>query len=162
MAFAETDKRILDNLLASLKDWVRVFMGDPVNNALGLRSIILDGDLPEIRRIRWYAVKDLVEAQKLWTRYVDNEEHEGEVRHSLYDFYINGATYLWLHNPVSSSHYDSFIDHLAYTLGWVQRSTAIPATTREYLGNTEELSALLKNNHWLLFMLLMAISDLEQ
>jgi len=162
MSFAETDKRVLEGLTASLKKWVALSFKDPVNEALNLRAVILKEDLPELRRIRWYTVKDLVEVQKVWLRYIENETHEGEMKQSLYDFYMNGATYLWLQNPTASAHYESFISHLATTLAWAKRCQAIPADSREYMGNSEELTALLKNNHWLVFMVLLSVTDIEQ
>lgn len=162
MSFAETDKKILTSLTESLQEWCSVFVKDPINETLGVKALILDNDLPQLRRVRWYAINSQVEAEKLWTRYVEQADQEGEVKDTLFDFYMNGATYIWMKNPISDAHYTSFISHLAGTVSWPSRSKLIPQEVQGYVVSSEQFNELLKNNHWLVFLLLLSVTDIQQ
>jgi hypothetical protein len=159
---ADIDKRILDGLMKSSEVWLSGFFDNKVNLALGLKEQFYEQDLPQLRRIRWYSIRDMVEAQGLWLRYVDNEELEGEAKQTMFDFYMNGSTFVWLNNPIPSGHYEGFIAHLAASLSWPSRASAIPAETREHVASSEQMAELMKNNHWLIFLMLISLGQFDQ
>ncbi len=161
MSFAVNDRQTLDSLQSALKTWQTEFFKDQVNAAL-IQDQFYSNDLPELRRVRWYGVRSAADIERLWKRYVDNADLEGEARNSMFDFYMNGATYLWLQNPTASGHYDSFINHLASSLAWASQATALPDDVREHVGSYEEMKAILKGNHWLVFMILLSLPVVKQ
>jgi hypothetical protein len=161
MSFATTDRQTLDSLQASVRTWQIEFFKDQVNAAL-IEAQFYNDDLPELRRVRWYGVRNATDIEQLWKRFVDNAGLEGEARNSMFDFYMNGATYMWLQNPTASGHYDSFINHLASSLAWPSSATALPDDVREHVGTYEELKTILKGNHWLIFMILLSLPGVKQ
>ncbi|MNO14026.1 hypothetical protein D3C76_36660 [compost metagenome] len=161
--YADHDKRILNDLQTALRDWCNLFFNDPVTTGLGVKEHIVESDLPELRRIRWYATSDEVSAEKLWTRYIDNKdlEHGSEFRNTVFDFYMSGATYLWLNTPVASGHLDQFIGHLATSLTWAKGCYFVPPETREYMSTHEDMTKFLKGNHWAIFLLLLSMTEVQ-
>lgn len=161
MAFADNDRSTLDALNAALKRWVDMQFNDPTNVAIGLDEHILKTDFPELRRVRWYAMFDAVHAEELWKRYIDNAELAGELKETVFDFYVSGASFIWLNTPIASSSYDSFIGHLATNLSWMQRCSFVPPDVKEHVGSTDKIQAFLKGNHWALFLVLLSMLDLK-
>ena len=160
-SFADNDLMVLDKLNASLLKWVDIQFKEIVNSTIGLREHIINVDLPSLRRIRWYAMYDDVHAGEIWQRYIENEELEGELRDSVFDFYISGSTYLWINNPVVQSHYSSFIDHLALNLSWMNRCRLVPEHIREHSSEMATFKEFLLNNHWVVFLILLSMADVE-
>lgn len=158
MTMADTDKRILDGLSESVARWTNLFFSDEIIQVLGIKTHFIQNDLPELRRLRWFGLHDTAALEKLWKRFVENGDLEGEERQSMFDFYMNGATFMWMNNPVPSGHYDSFISHLATTLSWVKRAPAVPTDTREHVGSYDEMKAVLKDNHWVVFMVVLSMT----
>ncbi|QTH80283.1 hypothetical protein PA10_00083 [Pseudomonas phage pPa_SNUABM_DT01] len=161
--YAVHDKRILEDLKQALRNWCNIFFADPITAALGVKEHIVNNDLPELRRIRWYATSDEMAAEKLWLRYIDNQELEAnsELRNTVFDFYMSGATYIWLHTPVASGHLDQFIGHLTQSLTWAKSCKFVPEAAREYMSTPEEMKTFLKGNHWAVFMVLLSMSELS-
>lgn len=158
---AETDRSTLDGLNAALRKWADIQFGDTTNTVLGLRTQIVDNDLPQLRRIRWYAMHDEVHAADLWQRYIENTELEGELKETVFDFYVTGASYIWLNNPVATANYDQFITHLANNLSWMQRCKLVPPDIKQYAAEQGQIESFLKGNHWAVFLILLSMLDLQ-
>jgi len=161
MSTADNDKLILDKLLVAVKDWKRIFLSDPVNEALGLEEVLTE-HLVRLRRIRWYAIGGPVAVEKLWREYVEVEDYTGEMKNAILDFYMNGATYMWLATPVVQMQKESFIGHLCNVLAWVRSSPLVPEYVREYAHDYDSFQKLLKENHWILLMVLLSITPVDQ
>lgn len=158
---AETDRSTLDGLNEALRKWVDVQFKDTINVVLGLKEHVLGNDLPQLRRVRWYAMHDEVHAAELWQRYVENAELEGELKETVFDFYVTGASYIWLNNPVATANYDAFITHLADNLSWMARCKLVPDDIRQHAAKQEEIAEFLKGNHWAVFLILLSMLDLQ-
>lgn len=153
------DITTLRALQGALKRWVDLFLSDPANQALGLTQI-LDNQIIELRRVRWYSL-DMADAEKLWNDYVYDDDQSAEVRESLLDFYLNGASFLWLETPVPSQHRITFMEHLVDSLTWVNRGSLVPEAIREYTVGAGTLSKILDGNHWILFMILLSLTSID-
>jgi len=161
MASADNDRSTLDALNAAMQRWVDLQFNDVTNSAIGLMDHILGNDLPELRRVRWYAQHDAVHAETLWKRYIDNAELEGELKETVLDFYVTGASFIWLNTPIATANYNSFIDHLANNLSWMQRCALVPPDIKEHVGTVEQIKGFLTGNHWALFLVLLSMLDLK-
>jgi len=162
MSFADVNARQLKGHLSSIKDWCNIFFNDSANIALDLRTKIIEEDLLELRRVRWFSLASGPELEKLWTRYVERTDEENpEVRESLMDFVMNGASYMVLHNPISDTDSKSFITHLAQTISWPHRSPLTPKHMKEYTTDMTAVITMLTDNHWVIFLFLLAWSDLK-
>jgi hypothetical protein len=162
MAYADSDRKILEGLTASIKKWTDVFLNDPASVVLDLRTTYLKDDLIELRRIRWFSMHTEPELEKLWLRYVDRDIDDTETKASLHDYVMSGCTHMLLHNSMSDTDYGSFIAHLARSVSWPNRSLLVPADQREYSASIEKFVSILKDNHWIVFLILLAMSDIEQ
>ncbi len=161
MSYAEQQNDLLKRLQAAIQSWWVLYSADPGNQVLGTLDV-LQNDLLNLRRVRWYSIRSADDAEALWANYVDKQNLEGEVRNGVFDFYMNGATYLWLSTPAVDAHISQLIKHITVNLSWVSRSPAVPETVREYAADVESLEILLTNNHWILFMVLLTITPLDQ
>lgn len=161
MSYADTNKTILEALRASVRDWYQITINDEINAALQLDDV-LRADMVELRRVRWYAL-NVAEIEKLWKRYVspDDREVDGEVRESLFDFYVNGGTYLWMDNPVTDANKTAFLGHMSSTLTWFGRSPLIPTTYRDFACTAEDMQGYLSSNPWIMFLVIMSMTKLE-
>lgn len=162
MSYADVNARLLEGHLKAIKAWCEIFFSDSASIALDLRAKIVDEDLLELRRIRWFSLASGPELEKLWTRYVERSaEEDPETRESLMDFVMNGASYMALHNAVSDADSKSFIAHLAQTISWPHRSPLTPKHMKEYTTDMNAVSTMLTDNHWVVFLFLLAWSDLK-
>jgi hypothetical protein len=162
MAFADSDRKTLEGLTTSIKKWTDIFLNDPACTVLGLRDGFLREDLMELRRIRWFSVHTEPELEKLWLRYVDRDIEDTEVKASMFDYVMTGCTYMMLHNPMSEADYNSFIDHLAGALTWPSRAILVPVDHKQYSAPASTFTGILKTNYWMVFLILLAMSDIEQ
>lgn len=158
---AETDRSTLEGLSEALRKWATLQFTDTINTVIGLKEQILNNDLPQLRRVRWYAMHDQVHATELWMRYMENEELEGELRETVFDFYVTGSSFIWLNNPVATAQYDAFITHLSTNLSWMARCTLVPTDIRQHVATQEQIEAFLKGNHWAVFLILLSMLDLQ-
>lgn len=161
MSATETDRSTLEGLNQTLLKWTQIQFAETTNVALGLREQIMNNDMPQLRRVRWYAMHDEVHAAELWQRYVENTELEGELKETVFDFYVTGASYIWLNNPTSTENYDAFITHLATNLSWMARCKLVPDDIRQYAAKLEQIETFLKGNHWAVFLILLSMLDLQ-
>ena len=161
MAFADSDRKILTDYSASIKKWTDIFLNDSVSSVLNLRETYLRLDLLELRRIRWFSIHTEPELEKLWLRYVDRDIEDAEAKASLHDYIMTGCTYMVMQNPTSDAEYESFITHVAKSLSWQHRAVLVPQEERQYAAPAETFINLLKLNHWLLFLVLLSMSDIE-
>jgi hypothetical protein len=161
MAATDTERSTLDNLNTALRKWTDMQFNDTTNTAIGLRAQIMEQDLPQLRRVRWYAMHDQVHATELWQRYVENLELEGELKETVFDFYVTGASYIWLVNPTASENYDAFIAHLCTNLSWMKRCTLVPPDLKEHAAEHAQIESFLKGNHWAVFLILLSMLDLQ-
>lgn len=162
MSYADTDRKVLLGFTEAVRGWTDIFLADTANQTLDLSTTLLEDDMMDLRRVRWYSIHTEPELEKLWLRYVDRENEEGEKKNSLFDYVMTGSTYMLLHNPVTDTEFSSFIRHLARTLSWPSRAVAIPADIRGYLGGAEEFTSALETNHWLIFLILLSMIKIEQ
>ncbi len=160
-SFADNDLTTLTKLNTTLHKWVSLQFKEVINQQIGLREHILNVDLPTLRRVRWYAMFDDVHAGEIWQTYIENPELEGELRDSVFDFYISGSTYLWMNNPIVGNHYSSFIDHLALNLSWMNRCRLVPEHIREHSAEMTRFKEFLQDNHWAVFLILLSMADIE-
>ncbi len=162
MNSAEIDKHILDQLMVAVSEWRRLFMSDPVNVALNMDDHIRD-HLVKLRRVRWYAIGGAAAVEKLWKGFVEVDvEGLEETKNATFDFYMNGATYMWMTTPVVHTQRESFIQHICETLSWVRSSPLVPTHVTEYAHDYEAFKLLLKDNHWILFMILLSMCPVDQ
>jgi hypothetical protein len=158
---AVTDLNVLDGLNRALRKWVDIQFNDKTNTVVGLKEHVMENDLPQMRRVRWYAMHDEVHAADLWQRYVENVELEGELKETVFDFYVTGASYIWLNTPTATANYDAFIEHLASNLSWLARCKLVPGDIRQYAATHEQVTEFLKGNHWAVFLILLSMLDLQ-
>jgi len=161
MQMASNNKEVLDSLSQALKVWCDLSFRDSVNEVMGLKEHFLSNDLLEIRRVRWYSMHEPIEIERLWLKLVDNSTLDGELKNAVFDFYVTGATFIWTHTPVEQEVYNSFIKHLANTLGWVKRGTMVPDHVKEYAADTDVLIKLFTDNHWLVFLVMLGLTDIQ-
>lgn len=161
MSFAERDTKHLAGFKQAIRDWTKLFLADPANIALDLRTTLLHEDLMELRRVRWFAMHTEPELEKLWLRYVERDVEDKEVKESLYDFVMTGTMYMLLNNPIADSDLTSFINHIASTISWPARAKLIPTHQREYMGGSEQFKTILEGNPWIIFLFLFSIVDHE-
>lgn len=142
--------------IESVRRWHETFTRDPVNSALGLTEI-LSSDLMELRRVRWYSINE-VALEQLWMRFIAPRDdiEVNELKETVFDYYINGATFMIMDNPIVDAKYRNLIAHLAHSLSWVSRSTLTPEYVREYSSQIEDMTKILEDNHWILFLILMS------
>lgn len=158
---AEVDRSTLDGLNQALRKWTTNQFSDVTNSVLGLREQIMEQDLPQLRRVRWYAMHDQVHAADLWQRYIENAELEGEIKETVFDFYVTGASFIWLNNPTATVAYDQFITHLATNLSWMARCDLVPDDIKQHAATQEQITTFLKGNHWAVFLILLSMLDLQ-
>lgn len=158
--YADQQRDLLDRLNTATTQWWDLFVNDPVNQALDIPEILI-ADLMDLRRTRWYSIAGKAQVEELWKRFVDQAEQTGEVHEALFDFYMGGATYLWVSTPAVDAHIDQVIRHLSATLTWVKTSTLVPEEIRQYATSPEIMTELLRNNPWILFMVLLSMLPLK-
>lgn len=161
MAATDVDRSTLEKLNEALRKWASLQFNDPTNIAIGLRAQIMEQDMPQLRRVRWYAMHDQVHATELWQRYIENAEIEGELKETVFDFYVTGASYIWLVNPTASENYDAFIKHLCTNLSWMKRCQLVPPELKDHAAEQEQIDAFLRGNHWAVFLILLSMLDLQ-
>ncbi|MCY1303250.1 hypothetical protein D9M70_529460 [compost metagenome] len=101
------------------------------------------------------------ELEKLWLRYVDRDIEDAETKASLHDYVMTGCTYMLLNNPLSDTEYNSFIAHLARCLSWPNRSILVPNEQRDYSATADTFAGILRDNYWIIFLIILAMSDIE-
>lgn len=156
-----TEATTLERLNKTLRQWVEIQFKDTTNSVLGLKEQILGEDLPQLRRVRWYAMHDDVHATELWQRYVENLALEGELKETVFDFYVTGASYIWLNAPTATEQYDAFIKHLAHNLSWMKRCRLVPSDIQEQTAEEGQVETFLRGNHWAVFLILLSMLDLQ-
>lgn len=161
MTASETVRNTLDGLNQTLHQWTKLQFGETTNIALGLREHIVVTDMPQLRRVRWYAMHDQVHAAELWQRYVENTELEGELKETVFDFYVTGASFIWLNNPTPQADYEAFVKHLATNLSWMKRCELVPDDIRGHSAEQEQIEEFLKGNHWAIFLILLSMQDVQ-
>lgn len=155
------ERIVLDQLNDAMRKWVDIQFKDQTNTVIGLRNQIMENDLPQLRRVRWYVMHDEVHAADLWQRYIENTELEGELKETVFDFYVTGASYIWLNTPTDTASYDAFISHLSRNLSWMERCMLIPSDIKQYAADNGKIEAFLKGNHWAVFLILLSMLDLQ-
>lgn len=160
-SLAENDLKTLEGLNSALRKWLDIQFNDPANIVLGLREQIVTNDLTDLRRVRWWANHDDVHAEQLWSRFIANAELEGELKDTVFDFYVTGASFIWINTPTVNAHYESFIEHLAQNLSWMSRCRLVPEDVRQYAAGHELIVNFLKGNHWVVFMILLSMLDVK-
>lgn len=162
MTTAEKDKKMFTDISASIVKWTELFLSDPASVALDLRTKFLEEDMIELRRIRWFSMHMESELEKLWLRYVDRPALEDdEIRQSFHDYIMNGCVYVFANNPCSEQDYSDFIKHLAKSVSWPQRASLVPVQLREYFGKEEDFVNILTTNGWVVFLILLSMSDIK-
>lgn len=162
MTNADKEKKIFSDLSASIVKWTDLFFSDKACVAFDLRTKFLEEDMIELRRIRWFSMHMESELEKLWLRYVDRPAVEDEeVRQSFHDFVMNGCVYILVNNPCTEQDFNDFVKHLSKSISWPQRASLVPESLREYFGTEEEFVKVLSSNTWLIFLILLSMTDIK-
>lgn len=157
MTYADSDKAILQSHIAAVEDWMSLYRSDVVNETVGAVEFIFKEQLPEIRRVRWFSIASPVELLSLWKRFVDIDDEDRERKESVFDFYVNGTSYMQLMSSLASAHADSFYAHVAQSLTWTQRAGVMPDLIKENSTTKENIVKMLKENPWALFLILLTL-----
>ncbi|MNP88979.1 hypothetical protein D3C85_13730 [compost metagenome] len=157
MAYTDNDRIMLQDRIVAIGDWLNLYCADRVNVASGATQQILQNDIHEIRRIRWFSVASVNELATIWYRFVENEDLEGEGREGVFDFYTQGVTYMEMMAPIASGHLESFLAHVAKAVTWPERSVVVSDIVRDNASSYENVLTMLKGNPWVVFMIILGM-----
>lgn len=161
MIYTDNDRAILQTRIDAIHGWINIYRNDKAYAAVGAVNQVLETDLLEIRRIRWFSIAGDDELSLIWHRYFDNEAVSGEARESLFDFYAQGVQFMEMMAPVASGHLESFHAHLARSVTWPERTSVIGNVVQENTSTYSNLLAMIKNNPWVVFLIVLGMMDVK-
>jgi len=161
MVYSDNDRAILQSRINAIQEWVALFSRDSVNNAIGAVNHVVNNDLPEIRRIRWFSVASENELSAIWYRYFENITLDGEVKESVFDFYALGVQYMEMMAPIASGHSEGFQAHLARSITWPERTVVIGESTKDNISSYGNVMSMIKSNPWVMFFIILGMMDVK-